>query len=297
MLRTLIGRFIAIAATLVVLGIVGLVLVGWLLARPNQEHVGDPPPDLNAQTVHFKSDSGTTVAGWWCPVGNDRGTVLLLPGIRANRLSMVGRAQFLQRAGYSILMIDFQATGETNGDHITFGWKESRDVLAAVSFIRGIEPATRIGIIGSSLGGAAALFASPPLKVDALVLEAVYPTIEVATRNRLQNYLGPLGRFAAPFLVKQLRLRLGVSASDLRPVDHIDKVSCPILVMSGEKDLRTRPEDTRTLCAHARPPLQPWFVTKAGHVDLHSYATEEYESRVLAFLNTMQSAETTNGHQ
>ena len=49
---------------------------------------------------------------------------------------MVERASFLRRAGYSTLLIDFQATGETKGDRITFGWKESRDVLAAVEFIR-----------------------------------------------------------------------------------------------------------------------------------------------------------------
>ncbi len=113
------------------------------------------------------------------PTQNRSGAVLLLPGIRANRLSMVDRARFLSRAGYSVLLIDFQATGETKGDHITFGWKESRDVLAAVNFIRQIDPTARVAIVGSSLGGVAALLATPPLKVDALILEEVYPTIEM----------------------------------------------------------------------------------------------------------------------
>jgi alpha/beta superfamily hydrolase len=94
---------------------------------------------------------------------------------------MVGRARFLHRAGYSVLLIDFEATGETKGDHITFGWKESRDALAATNFIRQIDPTTRVAIIGSSLGGVAALLATPPLKVDALVLEEVYPTLEITS--------------------------------------------------------------------------------------------------------------------
>jgi uncharacterized protein len=97
------------------------------------------------------------------------------------------------------LLIDFQATGETKGDQITFGCKESRDVIAAVGFIRDIDPVDHVAILGSSLGGGATLLATPPLKVDGLILEAVYPTIEIATRNWLQNYLGPLGRFGAPF--------------------------------------------------------------------------------------------------
>jgi alpha-beta hydrolase superfamily lysophospholipase len=286
-MRKLAKRCAALAGTLVVLAVVCVIGVGWLLARPVQTRVGGPPADLNAQAVSFKSDSGADVAGWWCPISNGRGAVLLLPGIRANRLSMVEHARFLRRAGYSILLIDLQATGETKGDRITFGWKESRDVLAAISFIREMQPSVRIAIIGTSLGGAAALLAAPSLKVDALILEAVYPTIEIATTNRLQNYLGPIGRSAAPLLLMQLRARLGVSKSDLRPIDHIEKISCPIFLMSGEKDRNTRQEDTRMLFSRAQSPKQLWFVPNAAHVDLHKTATEEYESRVLAFLGQM----------
>jgi uncharacterized protein len=146
-------RLLVIFATLVAAAVICVFSAGWLLAHPVQMQIGDPPADLNAEPVNFESDSGANVHGWWSPVRNSRGAVLLLPGIRANRLSMVDRARFLHRAGYSVLLIDFQATGETKGDRITFGWKESRDVIAAVNFIRNTKPASRVAIIGSSLGG------------------------------------------------------------------------------------------------------------------------------------------------
>lgn len=281
------GRFAAIGLSLILIAIVCAISIGWMLGHPVQIRIGKPPPDLNAQPVSFESASGANVYGWWCPVRNSRGAILLLPGTRANRLSMVDRARFLRRADYSVLLIDFQATGETKGDRITFGWKESRDAIVAVSFIRNAEPLSRIAIIGSSLGGVAPLLAKPPLKVDALILEGVYPTIEIATRNRLENYLGLLGRFAAPLLLKQLHMRLGISARDLRPIDHIATVGCPVFIMSGEKDRNTRPEDTEALFSRARSPKQLWFVPKTGHVDLHKAAGAEYESRILAFLEQM----------
>jgi fermentation-respiration switch protein FrsA (DUF1100 family) len=285
--RTIIKRFAAICATVIFVAIVCAIFAGWMLGHPVQARIGNPPADLSRQLITFESDSGANVHGWWCPVQNDRGAVLLLPGIRANRLSMVDRARFLRQARFSILLIDFQATGETKGDHITFGWKESRDVLAAVDFIRHTQPSARIAIIGTSLGGAAALLATPPLKVDELVLEAVYPTIEIATRNRLQKYLAGLGRFAAPLLLKQIHGRLGISVEDLRPIDHIANVTRPVLIISGEKDRNTRPEDTRMLFSRAQSPKQLWLVPKAGHVDLHKAAPEQYESRILAFLERM----------
>jgi fermentation-respiration switch protein FrsA (DUF1100 family) len=277
----------ALAAILLTIGIAVPFAIGWALAAPVQISVGKAPSDLGAETVEFKSDSGAIVKGWWCPTVNRRGVVLLLPGIRANRLSMVDRARFLWHAGYSVLLIDFQATGETKGDHITFGWKESRDALAAVDFIHHVDPSARIAIIGSSLGGVATLLATPPLKVDALVLEAVYPTIEIATRNRMENYLGAFGRMLTPLLLGQLQWRLSVSAAQLRPVDHIGGVGCPMLIMSGEKDRNTRGSDSRMLFEPARSPKQLWFVPNAGHVDLHRAAREEYERRVLAFLGQM----------
>jgi uncharacterized protein len=280
-------RFLGICAALIAVAVLFTISVGWLLAHPVQTRIGDPPADLNAQAVTFASDSGANVHGWWCPTQDSRGAVLLLPGIRANRLSMVDRARFLHRAGYSTLLIDFQATGETKGDYITFGWKESRDVLAATDFVRHIEPTGQAAIIGSSLGGVAALLATPPLKVDALVLEEVYPTIEIATRNRMDNYLGAFGRMLTPLLLNQLQWRLSVSASQLRPIDHVANVECPVFIISGEKDRNTRPPDTRMLFERARSPRQLWFVPNAGHVDLHRAAREEYESHVLAFFGQM----------
>ncbi len=267
--------------------IIGAIFVGWMLGHPVQTQIENPPVDLSAQLIAFRSDSGANVQGWWCPLPSSRGVVLLLPGIRANRLSMVERARFLRKAGYSVLLIDFQATGETKGDHITFGWKESRDVISAVEFIHNAEPSSRVGIIGSSLGGAATLLAIPPLKVDALVLEAVYPTIEIATRNRMENYLGSIGRVLAPLLLWQLHPSLGVSPKQLHPVDHIANIDCPILIMSGQNDRSTRAEDTRMLFSFAQSPKQLWLVPKAGHVDLHKAAPKEYESHVLDFLERM----------
>ncbi|HZR06451.1 MAG TPA: alpha/beta fold hydrolase [Candidatus Udaeobacter sp.] len=280
-------RLLIALATLVGVAVVCVVSVGWLLVHPVQTRIRNPPTDLNAESVVFPSESGAEVHAWWCPTQNSRGAVLLLPGIRANRLSMLDRARFLRRAGYSVLLIDFQATGETKGDHITFGWKESRDVLAAVDFVRRVDPAARVAIIVSSLGCVAVLLATPPLKVDALVLEEVYPTIEIATRNRMENYLGVVGRVLTPLLLNQMQSRLGVSASQLRPIAHIACVECPMLIISGEKDRNTRPFDTQMLVERARSPKKLWFVPNAGHVDLHQASRVAYESRILAFLRKM----------
>ena len=263
-----------------------ILFVGFRLTAPVQVPIGDPPAALEAHEVAFDSTSGAVVRGWFAEAQAPKGVVVLLPGVRANRLSMVDRALFLRRSGYSVLLIDLQATGETLGRNITFGWLESRDVLAAVQFVRRQAPGVPVIILGTSLGGAAALLATPPLRVDAMILEAVYPTVERATENRLTMRFGPFGKLGAPLLLAQLRPRLGISPKHLRPVDHISRVTCPVLIIGGARDRHSTPRDTQFLFERAADPKELWLVPGAAHVDFHSAVPAEYERRVVSFLDS-----------
>lgn len=266
---------------------------GWFLSRPVPRNVGAPPPDLHGQPVTFPSESGSIIHGWLCRVPDSRGYALLLPGVRANRLSMIDRARFLRREGFSCLLIDFQATGESSGDHITFGYLESRDAVAAVRFLRMFSDGKPIVVIGTSLGGAAAVLAQPALPVQAAILEEVYPSVDKATDNRLRTRVGPLAAIGAPILLHQLQQQLGIGPEKLRPVDRIAELHCPVFIIGGGADRYTSPEDTHALYARANEPKQLWIVAGAAHVDLYAVARREYETRVAAFLQAALSRLTT----
>ncbi|HEY3567424.1 MAG TPA: alpha/beta fold hydrolase [Thermoanaerobaculia bacterium] len=261
-----------------------LLYAGHALAAPQPAVIGPPPPDLHAEAVEIPSASGSRLRGWLCRMPGSRGVVILMHGVRANRLSMVRRARLFRDHGYSVLLFDFQAHGESPGEHITFGHLESRDARAALDFVHRELPGQPVAAVGSSLGGAAAVLADPPLDLDALVLESVYPTIEEATRERLRIRLGPLGPPLAPLLLAQLKPRLGISPSTLRPIDHISQVRCPVFVISGTADQHTTPAQAKALFARAPDPKRLWLVPGAAHVDLDRFAGAEYERRVLEFL-------------
>lgn len=273
------------------LGLLGMVVVGlavsWIVAgrlvaaRPAV--IGKPPDDLDATTISIESQSGSTLAGWHARTPESRGVVVLLHGIHGSRLVMLERARFLVRAGYSVVMIDLRGHGESTGDVVTIGHLERHDARAAVEFARREHPGEPIAVIGVSLGGAAALLASP-LDVDALILESVFPTVRDAVHNRVAARLGWLGGLPAELLLLQLPLRLGVSPADLRPIDHVPNVDAPLLVISGTADSHTTEAETRAMFEAAGEPRELWLVEGAGHVDLHAFDTAEYEARVLAFL-------------
>src|SRR5439155_11809470 len=101
------------------------------------------------------------------------------------KLAMLGQRGLVKAEGFSVLLFDFQAHGESTGARITFGHREGQDAAAAIAYMRARLAGERVGAIGSSLGGAAALLAPKPLEIDALVLESVYSDIRSATENRI----------------------------------------------------------------------------------------------------------------
>lgn len=260
-------------------GFVSRALVGGAPAR-----IGAPPVALGAVPVSFASGSGSQVHGWFAAGRPGVGAVLLLHGVHADRRAMIPRARFLHDRGYAVLLPDFRAHGESTGDHTTFGVLESRDALAAMCLLHELAPGERVGVIGVSLGGAAALLGPSPLPADAMVLESVYPTIDLAARDRLRAWLGPVGPLAAPAFVRWLEPAVGFSAHALRPIDRIGAVRAPIFLLAGTADRYTLIEESRALFARAPAPKELWEVEGAAHVDLHLFATEEYERRVGTFL-------------
>jgi uncharacterized protein len=242
------------------------------------------PQNLAVEPVAFPSASGATLRGWLVATNASRGVVILQHGVHGSKSSLVERARFLSQAGYAILLYDFQAHGESVGKRITFGFLESRDAQAAVAFAKERFPGKPIGVIGVSLGAAAAALAQPPLDVQAMVFESMFPTIEDATKDRMELHIGFLSRWLSPLLTAQLPLRGGCSADDLRPARCVEKITVPKLFLAGTRDRETKIAEAEAMFRSAAEPKEFVPITGARHEDLHSFDPAQYKKLILAFL-------------
>jgi pimeloyl-ACP methyl ester carboxylesterase len=285
MLKRRNAGWLLLSTLIAFLGFGGVWAAGSFLVRPIQGSVGPPPPDLPALSVAFTGANGEAIHGWLVSGIKGRGAVLLLHGVRADRRAMIDRARFLHAAGYAVLLIDFQASGESSGKAITFGFRESKDVKASLRYIHQQLPGERVGIIGTSMGGAAAILAEPEVQADAVVLEQVYPTIKQATEDRLAIHLGPMGPWLAPILLSTLHAHLDIRPDQLRPIDHIGHLSMPKLMIVGDNDRDTTLAESYAMFHAATEPKDLWVIRGASHVDLCRYAGNDYRVRVLSFFD------------
>lgn len=247
-------------------------------------HAVEAPPDLAVESLAVASASGA-LAAWALPAEHARGVVVLMHGVRADRGSQTDRMRLFHGAGYDVVAFDFQAHGESPGDAITFGGRERHDAVAAVVAARERFPGLPVAVVAQSMGGAAAILAGRRLNADALVVEAVYTSIDRATRNRLSMRLGRVGSALVPLLTAQLGARLAVPPDSLRPLDAIAQVAVPVLVIGGSRDAHAQPDETRALYDAAPSPKSLWMVDGAAHQDFYRYAPDAYRQRVLGFLD------------
>jgi fermentation-respiration switch protein FrsA (DUF1100 family) len=283
------ARFYSAAALLAAaIGLGPSWLLGTQAAAPAPSRIGAPPADLPVEAITIPSASGSRLSAWFVPGRQQGGAMLLMHGVRADRRQMLDRARLFHREGFSVLLFDFQAEGESPGEAITFGHLEAKDARAAFDELRRRAPGERVAVLGESLGGAAAVLADPPLEADAMVLEAVFASFDTAVANRIVTHLGGMGRPVAPLLVPlltwQMKPRLGFSPGVLAPAVRVADLRMPLLIIGGDADQHATLAETQLIYANARAPKELWIIPGAHHQDFYRFAGAEYERRVLDFL-------------
>ncbi|SDZ03995.1 Fermentation-respiration switch protein FrsA, has esterase activity, DUF1100 family [Nitrosomonas halophila] len=281
--------YFAILAVFAVTG--SAIFIGDRLSQSAQRSVGMAPPDLPAESIILcippdsVDASAGYISGWLARGTPGMGVVLLLHGVRSDRRQMLGRAIFLFQSGYSVMLIDLPAHGESSGDRITVGYHEANGVRSAVHYLAELFPDEAFAVIAVSLGAAAFMLSQASPAPHAVVLESMYPTIENAIDHRMQQRLGSFGRLLTPLFLWQLPIRWGISPDQLRPIDALPALHSPVLIMSGAEDRHTPVSETQRLFDAANPPKELSIVAGAAHVDLHAFDPKGYESRVSTFLH------------
>ena len=263
----------------------GALALGDAMTRPALRAAGEPPSGLDAQAVRFATPAGAQVSAWFSPGRPGLGAVLLLHGVHGSRRAMTSRALYLHGLGLATLAVDLPGHGESPAPRITFGANESHGAAAALAWLAGRCPGERIGAIGASMGAAALVLARPDPAPSAVVLESMYPTIEEAVADRLAAHVGAPAALLAPVLLWQMPWRLGVTTSQLHPIDALPALRSPLLIAAGDVDRHTTRAETERLFAAAHSADKTlWIVPGAAHVDLYAHAPREYERRVGGFL-------------
>jgi uncharacterized protein len=283
--RRLIGRWAWALIALVAIWIAGSWAMEYTALHPRHWSIG-PPPSARGwvyRDVSFKDSAGLTLRGWWIP-GTLKSTVVMVHGWTASRQEPMGRADYLHKAGYNLLLFDLRGHGQSDGNYTTIGWLEPDDVHAAVTFARSQSPGP-IALLGYSMGASTVIEeAAHDSRVATVIEDSGFDTLTNAFNVHFHNMtLLP----AMPFdqlviAIGQLDLKLNIS--QVRPIDSARLLTLPMLAIIGAADTTVPPAEGFALFHAARGPKQLLLIPGAGHVGGYQKANSLYELTVLGFL-------------
>ena len=229
--------------------------------------------------------------GWFIqPPETNGAVVILLHGVTDNREGVAGFAPMCLKAGYSVLIPDARAHGQSGGAVATYGLKERYDIL---QWTRWLKPSGCVYLFGESMGAAIALQATEVTPgLCAVAVESPFSTFREIAYDRMAQHTPfgtwfwrSVGRPVIEIALLYARERYGVDLTKANPEDAMEHSKVPALLIAGTIDrnipMRHSAELVRTSGSHA----QMWVVDGADHGGAVSVAHDEFQRRVLSWFH------------
>jgi uncharacterized protein len=260
--------------------------------------------DQSFASVHAKREDfvvaaqdGVQLRGWKVRPAQPNGDwVLLLHGRSQNRLTMMGYADFLLAKGFSVVMMDARAHGESGGTIATYGHLEQYDSRAILDALTATEQVGHVFALGESMGAAVALqSAAIDPRIEAVVAEGAFRNLHEVMFDyaglRLSAFLGKtLFRPAAIMAVHEAEHQGGFRFDDVSPEASVAVRKFSVLLISGLRDHNVPRRHAEAIYLAAAGPKELWLVPGARHQKALQTAPTEFRQRVLRFFSSPLTA-------
>jgi fermentation-respiration switch protein FrsA (DUF1100 family) len=122
--------------------------------------------------------------------------------------------------------------------------------------------------------------------VRAVVAQSAYTSLEDNIADSFQRFTGLPPFPFAPLVVFFGEREAGGNIAQVRPMDAIASLSPrPVLLVHGARDELVPVSNAYALYAAAREPKEIYVIADAEHLGLAQVEPEEYERRVIGFLD------------
>lgn len=278
-----------------VVALIGYVVIAVMAAqrlvqpRRRYSHMEPGAVGLDYEDIWFQArGEALNISAWHLPSPGATRAVVIVHGLNRCRGREFSPDSFklvtdLVAKGFTVLMLDLRGHGESDAARQTYGIRERRDVLGAVDWLleRGYAPGS-IGILGTSMGGVAALGATvEEPAIGGLIIDSAFADFTPMMRTHFRTY-SKLPAFFLPTTLLVSQILTGERFADLRPVEHLRAIlDRPVLVIHARGDALVPVAHAQAFAQAADVEL--WLTDGASHLGAYSADPEAYSNRVTQF--------------
>ncbi len=241
----------------------------------------------------IKAEDGIRLFGRLYKTEGATKTVICLPGYLTSAVkSFAPIVPFYRENGFNVLLVASRGQAESGGRWVTFGAKESKDLLAWIEHVNDIYPSGEVFLHGIDIGANASMLVSSevPSNVKGIIADSGYTKawdIFVYQIKQI-HHLAPFPILhIAEFFSKRI-VKVNHQASAYKAVES-SKV--PILFIHGSKDMFVPPYMCKACYESCTAPKQLLIVEGAAHAQAEFKDSEAYRSALIGFVNSVSKAE------
>ena len=243
-----------------------------------------------AQDIDIVSFDGLKLHGLWIPAENAKGTVLLAHGYRSTILvDFCPVFDFYHQLGMNILVPDQRGHGKSEGRYITFGVKESRDMLSWLELHNRQFGAYPVILSGISMGASTMLYLSDrdlPDNVRGIIADCGFTSPKAILTSVYKNVIHLP---AAPSIWAAevfARVFAGFSLTERDTRKALAQSHLPVMMIHGMEDGFVPCDMTRQAYTACTGPKQMLLVEGADHGLSVLLDPARYTSMIISFLKT-----------
>lgn len=234
--------------------------------------------------VHIVSE-GLNLYGEYYDFGKKTCVVILSGRTECLKYGYFFAAPYYNRC--NVLVLDPRAHGLSDGKYNTIGFEESKDITNWVKFMHDEYNLDSFIFHGICIGAAGGVFAvtlrnCPYIK--AIVTEGMFPRFYESMKNNLIEKKKPVFIFID--LINMWMKHYTRHSMKFGPLDVIDKLDVPLLMLHSKKDLYSRPEFAEKLYEKAGTTTKEivWF-DEGKHSMVRINNMEKYDKAINNFLD------------
>ncbi len=236
------------------------------------------------------AQDSTVLRAWiFTPHAANGSAVILLHGVGDTRAGVLGHADYLLAAGFTVLTPDSRGHGVSGGDYVAYGVKEAGDVHTWGDWLLHNRPIARLYGMGESMGAGVILeaLATEP-RLRAVVAECPFATFEEIAYERLTDQSGLPRPVFWPVVQAgyfYARLRYGVDLHRASPLAAVRATRVPVLLIHGTADVNIPYRNSEHLYAANPAAATLWLVPGAVHVNAMAADPALYVQRVISWFH------------
>ncbi len=237
----------------------------------------------------IQSDDGLKLHATWFPQGNQKKIVICFHGYTSQGMKdYIGLSGYYLKQGYSMLLVDERAHGESEGRHIGFGCLDRRDALRWINMsIEEFGEDVQILLHGTSMGGATVLMTSGldlPEQVKGIISDCAFTSPKEVFTHVLRKMI-----HLPSFPIMQIsdlmnRKFAGYALDECNAAREVQKAKVPILFIHGSADTFVPCRMCDEIYENCSSEKQKLIIEGAAHAESYYKDTEAYENALNKFI-------------